>query len=378
MEENSQLSLVAEENVAPKKKIRFSNFDILKIIAFIMVVFLHYNNSEMGGALNTTNTDVQYFLRTVESICIIAVPLFVLITGYFSYKSTFFSVRKVIGLFIMEALYMLLCFLLDLIIFKKPFNGGGLGACFEFTNYYINLYLFLMILAPFVNKLFKLSKKTVFTVLGLYTFFIIVYPSLVNIAFGFFNPELNFPKLYMFSYGYTILSFLYYYLIGAAIHTYDFTLKKRWSALIYVVSLGVLTGLSFYITPKATYSLDMADRIWQYDNMIVAVNAISLFLLFKSIKIKEIKVITKIAECSLGVFILHTTEFFVKSYNGLFYILDNCNMGVGNAAVNMALVVFTTIGLCMAADLLLRFAVTPIKNRLYAGKWVNYHLIDLP
>ena len=108
MNDDVQLSLVETPQDTPKK-IRFSNFDILKIIAIFMVVVLHYNNVGFGGALNTTNDSI-YFIKAMESICVVAVPVFILITGYFSYKSTFFSLRKVIGLYIMECCYLLICF----------------------------------------------------------------------------------------------------------------------------------------------------------------------------------------------------------------------------------------------------------------------------
>lgn len=45
MEETKSPEVINKEE---KKKIRYSNFDLLKIIAFIMVVFLHYLNVNMG------------------------------------------------------------------------------------------------------------------------------------------------------------------------------------------------------------------------------------------------------------------------------------------------------------------------------------------
>ena len=68
-----------------EKTARNSNIELLRIILMFMVILLHFNNSEMGGAFNYAenkplNSFILYFL---ESLSICAVNCFMIISGYF-------------------------------------------------------------------------------------------------------------------------------------------------------------------------------------------------------------------------------------------------------------------------------------------------------
>ena len=91
------------------KKERQSNIELLRILAIMGVIVLHYNNAEMGGgglgyvAKDSIN---EWVLRFFESVFICAVDLFVLITGYFMCKSQI-SIRKYVKLFLEVQFYMI-------------------------------------------------------------------------------------------------------------------------------------------------------------------------------------------------------------------------------------------------------------------------------
>ena len=360
------------EVVKEKKKARYSNFDILKIIAFIMVVFLHYLNKNMGGGLLYAQSDpvTLCFFNVVESICVIAVPLFVLITGYFSWKSKNFSLKKVIGLFIMQISYKLICFFIDMIAMKKAFDGGGFGMCFVPDNYFINLYTALVIFAPLINKIFNLKKKQVHTIIGVVAILFVLIPTIIDLAVGLSGGNMNINLSFLSNQGdfagYTIVAFIFFYLIGGYISYSDFKIKKWILAIIYVASVTLITVLLYN-----------TEAILNYNNIIIVISALSLFLFFKEIKIKEIKLITEISSCSLGVFIIHTTGLFIYDFNSLFHIEESITSNPATAIGNMFLVVYSTVLICACSDYLLRFIVSPIKKKLYLAKWLNYKIIDV-
>ena len=62
---------------------RKSNIELLRIILIIMIITLHYLNGGIGGALSNTNPNTfNYYLITfIESLCIVAVNVFIIITG---------------------------------------------------------------------------------------------------------------------------------------------------------------------------------------------------------------------------------------------------------------------------------------------------------
>ena len=61
---------------------RESKFELLRIVMTFMVITLHYLNPEMGGALEyTRGNEINHILALLlESVCIIAVNIFLIIT----------------------------------------------------------------------------------------------------------------------------------------------------------------------------------------------------------------------------------------------------------------------------------------------------------
>ena len=73
------------KKIEENKKNRSSNFELLRILLILMIIILHYCNTRMGGVLQNVkeSTANYYFIHFVESACIVAVNVFILITGYF-------------------------------------------------------------------------------------------------------------------------------------------------------------------------------------------------------------------------------------------------------------------------------------------------------
>lgn len=64
---------------------RQSNIELLRIILISLIITLHYLNDSMGGELDHVlpGTSNYFISHTIESLSIIAVNVFVIITGYF-------------------------------------------------------------------------------------------------------------------------------------------------------------------------------------------------------------------------------------------------------------------------------------------------------
>ena len=69
---------------------RQSNFELLRIIAMIFILILHSNFKIFGipEITNESNITVQILMIVLESITIIAVNIFILISGWFMIKPT--------------------------------------------------------------------------------------------------------------------------------------------------------------------------------------------------------------------------------------------------------------------------------------------------
>ena len=68
-----------------KKETRNSSIELLRIIAMMGVICLHYNSSIYGAALKlvTPNSLNQYYLHFIGSLFVCAVNLFIMISAYF-------------------------------------------------------------------------------------------------------------------------------------------------------------------------------------------------------------------------------------------------------------------------------------------------------
>lgn len=141
---------------------RETNIELLRILCMFFVVLFHFNlnvilrNNETSHALN-------YFALLVNSLVVVAVNTFVLISGYFSIK---LKAKSLISFFIQTEFYAVFAILILLSIsiaiepiqFTKhkilgliPFIPSGL--------WFVPRYAILMCISPFLNRICK-NKQT--------------------------------------------------------------------------------------------------------------------------------------------------------------------------------------------------------------------------
>lgn len=354
-----------------QKKVRFGGIDILKIILFFMVVLLHINNRGMGGVFNLPlNNSVMFGLKLLESMSNVAVICFLLITGYVSYKKTSFNLKRVLYIYIMYVSYNLICYFIDVLAFHAPFTLHDTFFKFVPTNYYVNFYIVLMVLMPFLNKFHLLSTKTKLISLGLIGFFFVLFPTVISMYNGLtgksFINGLSFVTLFGSIYGYTIVIFMYIYLVGGFLHVIKDKIKFYWYLLAYLV----LSVLIAFISMKS-------ECIWDYDNLIMILSATSLFMFFAELKFKSNIVVSEIANASLGVFIIHTSQLIIKDFFSLFKADQYVNEDVWKAIGFVLLSTLILGAICAAADIALRLAVRPLRKLIDKSKILNYNIIDL-
>ena len=109
-----------------KNKVRNSNIELLRIVSIIMVLSMHYLNENMGGALANINRGQHnyYIINIIESYSIIAVNLFIIITGYFMYNNTKINFNKIIRIIGIAYFYGVILYLLTVVIGKNQFGYG--------------------------------------------------------------------------------------------------------------------------------------------------------------------------------------------------------------------------------------------------------------
>ena len=71
---------------------RESNFELLRIVAMLMVVFLHcnyYSLGEITPRLFHAEPCASFMRAFIEQLCVICVNVFILISGWFGIKASF-------------------------------------------------------------------------------------------------------------------------------------------------------------------------------------------------------------------------------------------------------------------------------------------------
>lgn len=195
-----------------KNKIkRQSNFELLRIVAILMIVSMHLMG-EMMQTRSFVNRELIIFFNAAFNV---STSLFILISGYFGLH---FKTEKLIHLWILTLSYSVLVLILNVFVLKTEPLGGkllihSLFPVFTKSKWFITCYIILYILSPYINKgIESLSQKQFVRVL------------MILIIFFYIAPTILFLQI-MNDSGKGIINMLTVYLIGRYLAMYGFHSK---------------------------------------------------------------------------------------------------------------------------------------------------------
>lgn len=292
------------------KKKRDANIELLRIVAMLMIITLHFNNqSKALLVLGEPASNVQIFATVLEAIAITGVNVYVLISGYYL-SSSKVRLSKVLLLILQVYFYTLLISGAMMIVGAysvKPEDklDRALRYLFPISSehyWFVTAYVIMYVLAPVmnaaVNTLKRKQLKTV--IIGLLTWFCFI-KSIVPVKFGTDRM------------GYDFGWFICLYLIAAYIRKYNIVLFRdaKKSALVYLISVVVIAAFSlvFYKINFDTGNFNYyAEVPCHYNFFFALTGALGLFSVFRFMRLKEnllADVIRIIAPYTLGVYLLH-------------------------------------------------------------------------
>lgn len=274
---------------------RQSNFELLKVFSIIMVLILHYFNGGMGGAMDNVSkgSPNYYFMHLLESISIIAVNCFVLVTGYFMAQKQRADLRKAIDLIVLTVFYgvvLYAVFVITRIVSGQSWFGIKAIAQavipFYDAKWFVASYIAIYLLSPFINKGLNLLTKPQFKQ---YLIIVILLFSVIPTVF---------PIISYNDKGYGILSFVMLYSIGSYLKLHFSSTQNKWSYLfIYAGATTVTFLLGIYLGEGSVG--------WNYNTIFNLASAVSLFLFFSKLKMNS-KLINYLATFTFPVYIIHT------------------------------------------------------------------------
>lgn len=285
---------------------RNSSIELLRICAGMAVVILHFNYGSIS-AVDKTSGPVHYTLLVLEAICICAVDVFIFVSGYFGSSSLQIKPSKLANLLIQTSAFRFGTEVISCILHKK-WSWEGLIVSLLPVNYFVILYVGLMLISPYINVLLK--KLTASGLLNLLVICVVafsVYPTLVDVLKEVSGRELeglSSISLNGSGGGYTVSNFILVYVVGAIARKLNIVEKislRKW-LIIWSISVVVIY-LWRIILPGTAYS---------YSNFMVILEAASIFSIFHKINIQN-RAVNILAPASFTCFLLHDKVLVIIS-----------------------------------------------------------------
>lgn len=276
-----------------KSSSRESSIELLRIILIFIIVAYHL--MVHGGKL-TEVTNLQPQFKDYQKLfftgfLLFPVNCFVFITGYYGLK---INANKISNLYLRSFIYALLIpltfyFLGIEGLYYKDFISIPLILGNKW--WFIQTYILLILISPIIN--FAIDK------IELKNFKYIIIVGL------FLNFTLN-------NTGTNIFNFTYIYILGRYISkTYKaISIKKS-----YLITFYIISSLSISLVTILLLKFVNGKGIWtiyKFNNPIIVIQAICIFLLFKEISFQS-KLVNFISQSAISIYMIHDHEL-VKNY----------------------------------------------------------------
>lgn len=277
-------------------KQRQSNMELLRIVSIIMVLAVHLDGASLG--LPAPSCDISevsardWWCLAVESITIIGVNCFTLISGYFGIKASWRGLLKFSATCLFYSLGIYIGLIVTGLLQWSWSDFADSLMIFSHTDlWYVPAYLGVYILSPLLNAATEgLGQKRFAWTLAAFVLF--------NLYCGWWwGGEFN-------ANGYTVVHLTMMYLIGRYIYRYGEGMAR--CVVSGRVWLSVYAVVSVFITIQAVYC-DLIHT-FAYNSPLVMLSSIAFFMLFTTIKINS-RFINVLATSAFAVYLLHKNPY---------------------------------------------------------------------
>lgn len=282
------------ENIT--KKPRNINIDIIKCIAVFLVISVHFlfNNGFYHTCIDCPRMYIMVMIRTFSLMC---VPLFILITGYLMNKKElsskyYWGLKKIIIPYLILSIITLAVriSLSKYNIFPKiNYINSFIDFRLIYYAWYVDMYIGLFLLIPFINKAFTNKKND--TILITTLLFLTTLPTICK------SPTFIISR-------WSHLWVITYYVIGAYIARYKIKFQVKNVFRIFCGSMLFFMILNCFINSGKVFESHSFDKYGGIENVF---NSVLFFLTFISINFnlqeRTKSIITHIAKISLGIYL---------------------------------------------------------------------------
>ncbi|MCR5255636.1 MAG: acyltransferase [Acetatifactor sp.] len=291
------------------KRVRNANIEWMRIIAMYMVVMLHALGK--GGLLTNligAKTIVPYISWLLEALCIVAVNVYILISGYVLCFSKF-KIQRLIEIIAQVLFYSIGCFVV--LVGANAVNSSWTDTYTLLRSvlpihmdmyWFVTDYVIVYMLFPFLQKSIQSISRRKFEVL-------LAIMLLFNCVIKSLAPAL----LTVDGLGYNIAWFLNVFLVGAYIKRFGLSRSVKPFVFFCIYLLGCLMTFAErfaleYVYVKTGRLHDLMNVSYDYNHIFPFIASVALFLFVISLKEKN-NLVSKIglalSPMSFGVYLLH-------------------------------------------------------------------------
>lgn len=333
------------------QKQRSTNFELLRLVAIFGIILHHLviKSASTCGYMQPYDFNNNGVIGLIiNGLVVGGVNLFLLISGWFGVKHIF---KQVIRLILDCFVYSLVANAFCIFVLGYPFSVHDLlFSCNFLTNWFVVSFVIFLLMSPIIERaMANIDIKTM-------GYFVMLF-TLINVVFGFMLGQLN-------TNGYNFLNFAYIYMIGRYLRM--LSIKKsfqRYARLGYAVWVlcAVPLAIGFvFLSQHSTWTPAVAQRYFGYNNPLVVLSAVALFLPFTQLRIQS-AFINAMAKGVFGVFLLHTTSVCI--YYRVHYIGADYQQYGYTAILLWTVILF--VG-CTLVAFVIEKAKAPVYNRIFS------------
>lgn len=274
--------------------LRQSNFELLRIVSIFMVVFSHFfvhSGFPFTDVLSLKNVFIGSF-----AIGEIGVTCFVLLSGYFLINMSF-SLKKLLKfsfqLWFYGIIILLFAWLFNTAEITDKYFWGSITPFYS-LNWFAKAYLLLYLLFPAINYILKrISKKT-------FERYLLIFGLLWTVL----------PVIDLYEHGNIRITVIYIYTIGAYIRMHGINiLKSFYSKIIAGMTsyIAIITSVAVMISLNKQYTFIFGHEtgFLALNSFLVIITGLSIFLVFKELRIQYNTKINVVAKTVFGVYLIH-------------------------------------------------------------------------
>lgn len=298
-------------------KVRDSNFELLRIVAILMVLVLHADFFSLEGP---SAADIMSDLSgssmkiLIQALTISAVNIFVMISGFYGIHH---SKLGIFNLLFQTFFYLITIYVVCIAFGLSQLNVTGIKELFMLTpsNWFLKSYILLYIIAPVLNTFASKANKRQFK------FILIAYYAFVLIWGWLFPTSTD----YIVG-GYSPVFFVWLYMLARYMRLYSYRINQL--SFITAILLCIAIVLFALLSCISTYYIG-GDTVYgyillQYVSPTTVATAMLLIIATSKLHISS-KLINRLAASSFAVYLVYVNPNLLTPYRNLFRDLYHSN-----------------------------------------------------